>query len=200
MLNIPVLFVLFNIAIANQSDRSFFIMVLLALLPLTFFPVTLTLFAVVRKWIVFQDDSSLFRSYFSLLRKSFKQGLKTGIIFTLIWAVCIFDLYYFFGGNQFLLLMSGLFAVFLFVYTINFLCAAVHYQSSMKELFNKALLLTAGNPIYLFVLISIASVVLLIAAYVTPTIFILCAGSLISYLSFAAFYRYYVKAASQINN
>ncbi len=194
VLTLPSWFTAFNILIASPSDRLFFIIVLGIFMPINFFPVTLVLFSVVRRWIVSQDEHRVFQTFIMFLKAYYKKGLMMGLVFTLLWSFLAIDIYYFTNENRWISSFFILLAIFLFIYTINFFCASVHYELPFKQLFNKALLLTIGNPIYFAVLFITAGSALLITIYFVPVLLILCLGSLIAYLSFSAFYRYYEKA------
>jgi|SRR5690625_2836605 len=198
-LNIPVFFSLFNILIANQTDRLFFMLTTTVLIPFFFFPSTISLFAVVRKWIIDENNSEVVRSFFRNFKSHYRKGLIIGMFFSFLCSLLILDFYYFRGMGLWMELVLLILSVFAFVYILHFFCVVVHYNIGWKDMMNKTLLFTIGSPI-LFSLNVVIHASLLLAIYSFPLFSLAGYGSVGAYLSFSLFYKHYVKAVRSKGN
>lgn len=69
-----------NQNLANESLQMNWAMAVLA--PLTLFPATSAMFTVVRKWVMGDTDTGVFRTFFKGYKENYKQSLIGGIFYT----------------------------------------------------------------------------------------------------------------------
>lgn len=193
--NIPFLFILLNLFLVYQIEGILFSLILLAILaPLLLFPATTAVFASVRAWIMKKDEHrGLIKSFWTYYKENYKRSLFSGLIFTFLWIVWAFDLYYFSQKNGILTILFIIMGVFLFVWTINFFSVTVHYHMQLFESVKNALLITLGSPVLFITVVLSSAVILYIGIYVFQALLLFFACSLIAFLSFASFYRMYLK-------
>lgn len=193
--NIPFFFILFNMLFIDRvEDLPFFIILLAILAPFFFFPATTTVFASVREWIMKNDErGGLIKSFWSYYRENYKRSLLAGLIFTAIWLIWLIDVYYFMKVNSLIGTVFVVVGIFLFVWTINFFSVTVHYHMKLFSSMKNALLITLGSPLLFITVIMSSAAILYISIYVFQALLVFFACSLIAFLSFAAFYRSYLK-------
>lgn len=191
ILNLPIVFVLFNILFMEQQDTIYPALIIIALLmPFFFFPATTALFATVRSWIIPSVQSEhLIRTYFSYYKQNYVKSLLAGLIFTVVWSILIVDVMFLSTVNDILMYFFIVIGIILFVFTINFFSVTAHYKLSLKESFKNAFLFTIGNP--LFFLLTIMSIGLFLYVSFNWVLYLLIfvTWSLIAYVSFLIFYR-----------
>ncbi|MCM2677058.1 YesL family protein [Alkalicoccobacillus plakortidis] len=124
----------------------------------TVFPSTFAMFAVIRKWIMGETDTPVFKTFFSYFKKDFVRGNIIGLFLLLIGFILYVDLQFLltFGGE-------GIVAYFYYPVLIVTLIVAlgtlfvfpvyVHYQLSIKNVFKTAFFLMAVNPLLSIVLL-----------------------------------------------
>lgn len=193
--NIPFLFIVLNMLLIDQLEALFSFVILLAILaPFTLFPATTALFASVRGWIMKNEQyGGLIKSYWHFYNENYKRSMLAGLILTVIWVIWLADVYFFSNVNTILTTFFIILGVVLYVWTINFFSVTVHYHMKLFESLKNALLVTVGSPV-LFITVIISSVAVLyvsISVFQALLVFFTC--SIIAFLSFAAFYRSYLK-------
>jgi uncharacterized membrane protein YesL len=194
LFNLPIAFLFLNVLFVEQLEGLFFLLIpLILLMPFLFFPATTAMFAVVRGWIIKDEESGkLFRSYWRYYIENYKRSVITGLILTIIWLIWAVDLYYFLG-NKIMVTLFIVIGILLFVFSINHFSITVHYHMKLLPSFKNAFLLTIGSPV-LFIAVAVSSCVIL---YISLNVFTFLlpffTGSLIAFLSFSAFYRSYLK-------
>ena len=193
--NLPIVFLLLNLLFVQRIEELLFLMIpIIILIPLLFFPATTAMFAMVRGWIVKDEESThLIRLFWGYYKENYKRSVVSGLLLTVAWVVWAADIYYFFDENIIMLLLFIIMGIILFVFTINFLSITVHYHMKLQPSLKNTLLITIGSPI-LFAAVAISSgVVLYISLNVFKFLLPFLTGSLIAFLSFSAFYRNYLK-------
>lgn len=191
--NLPVAFILLNMLLIEQLEELFyFIVPLIVLLPVLFFPATSAMFATVRDWIM-KDSDQLFKAYWRYYKENYKRSLLSGLILTGIWIVWAVDIYYFSNINVILLYLFSFIGLTLLIFTINFFSITVHYNLKLFQSFKNCLLITIGSPVLFILLIISIGVIAYISVYVFQFLLVFFTGSLITYISFFLFYRQYLK-------
>lgn len=198
--NLPVAFIVLNMFFVEQIEGLvFFIVPLLIVLPLLLFPATTAMFAVVRDWIIKDEDShQLFKLYWGYYKENYKRSVANGFILTAAWIIMLIDIYYFSDKNMIIMGLFLIFAIILLVFTVNLFSVTVHYRMTLKAAVKSAFLITIGSPT-LFLTIAISGgLVLYISLHVVKYLIPFLTVSLIAYLSFSAFYRNYLKVIEKI--
>src|SRR5699024_12459604 len=138
--NIPFLFILLNVFLVYQVEGILFFLILLAILtPLLLFPATTAVFASVREWVMKKNEhGGLTKTFWVFYKESYKRSLLAGIIFTVMWIVWAFDVYFFANINTIITIIFLIMGVILFVWTINFFSVTVHYHMKLFETLKNA--------------------------------------------------------------
>lgn len=196
LFNIPIVFILLTIIFVEQKVVLVVLLLpLIILLPVLFFPATTAMFASARDWVI-QEESTSIRQYWRYYKENYKKSLRGGLVLTAIWTFWAVDFYYFSKENIIFMGIFLLIGIVLFVFSINFFSIIAHYHMKVVPAMKNALLITFGSPV-LFLTILISNSILL---YFSLTVFWFLlpffTGSLIAYLSFSAFYRFYLKVLS----
>jgi uncharacterized membrane protein YesL len=191
--NIPIVFIVLNtLFMAQKGAIAISLVPLIILLPLLFFPATTAMFASARDWVMEEDTVSI-RKYWRYYKENYIKSLVGGLVLTGAWTIWAVDYYYFSKENIILMGIFLLMGILLFVFTINFFSVLSHYHMELLTALKNALFLTIGSPV-LFLTILISNGILL---YLSLNVFWFMlpffSGALMAYLSFSAFYRYYLK-------
>lgn len=198
--NLPIVFLLLNLLFVERIEELPFLMIpIIILIPVLFFPATTAMFAMVRGWIVKDEESThLIRLFWGYYKENYKKSLISGLILTGAWIVWAADVYYFSDKNIMMLLLFIIMGIILFVFTINHFSITVHYHMKLQPSLKNAILLTIGSPL-LFAAVAISGgAVLYISLNVFKFLIPFLTGSLIAYLSFSAFYRSYLTTSDKI--
>lgn len=194
--NLPNLYFIALLYIAADFNGfiSIFI-IIICLLPFTFFPATTAMFAVIRDLVIKNSQKgSIIRFFWKYYRKNYFLSLLYGIAITFVWVIFIVD-YYFFTTH-----ISSLFSYvffillfFLFVFTLNVFSVIVHFKSTFFQGLKNALLITIGSP-FLTIGIGILNVLLIYVIFNYLTFLIpLFTGSAATLISFAGIYQLFLK-------
>jgi uncharacterized membrane protein YesL len=194
--NIPIVFILFNILYVEQKGVQFFLLVpLIILLPILFFPATTAMFASARDWVI-KDESTSLKLYWRYYKENYIKSLMGGLVLTAVWTIWAVDFYYFSKDNAILMGIFLFLGMVLFVFSINFFTVISHYRLNLLTAFKKTLLITIGSPVLFLTILISSSILLYISLNVFWFLLPFFTGALIAYLSFSAFYRYYLKVIS----
>lgn len=198
LLSLPLLLLLFTLDMGSQAGILLFAPLAWLFISLLFFPATAAVFATARDWVMDTVETSVFRTYFSHLKQDYKDSVKMGTGFAVIWLVWYYANFFFQSQNSliaFLFLLSG---AALFIFTVNFLSISAHYRMGGRERLKNTFIVTAGSPVMgMFILLSS---VLLLWISITQLLWLLpfLTCSLIAFLSFSAFYRFTLKVEEKI--
>jgi uncharacterized membrane protein YesL len=194
--NIPIVFILINILVVEQTGVLVFLLVpLIILLPLLFFPATSAMFASARDWVI-KDEGTSIRQYWKYYKENYKKSLLGGVVLTGVWTIWAVDYYYFSKEN---IIFMGIFLIMgmvLFIFSINFFSVISHYHLKLLPALKNALVITVGSPkLFLTILIG-SSIILFFSLHEFRLLLPFFTGSLIAYLSFSAFYRFYLQVTT----
>ena len=191
LFNVPIIFIGLNLLVADTTDEFIFLcIVIMALLPFFFFPATMSMFAIVRDWIINQVDVQIIRSFWKHYKMNYVRSMFGGIIIVLIWAILLIDYYYFVNYISDLLkyLFYALF-LFLFMFTIHFFSNTVHFHLKLLPSLKNSLLMTLKNPIISLIVTFINIIIILISFKLAPFLIPFFMGFLITCISFIAFHK-----------
>jgi uncharacterized membrane protein YesL len=194
--NIPIAFIVVNILFVEQTGIIVFLLIpLLILLPLLFFPATTAMFASARNLVMKEEGVSI-RQYWRYFKENYTRSLLGGLVLTVVWTIWAVDYYYFSKENIILLGIFLILGIVLFVFTINFFSILSHYHMKLLPAMKNSFLITMGSPLLFFTVLISNSIILYFSLFVFKFLLPFFTGSLIAYLSFSAFYRYYLKVIS----
>ena len=195
LFSFPIVLLGFNLFFIEDIKGVLAILILMVvLLPFTFFPATTAMFAMAREW-VFKDyeGNPLVKSFWHFYKENYKRSLANGLLGTAIWSIWMIDVYYFYVNHYYLFLTFLTMGIVLFVLTINLFSVTVHFKMSIWKSLKSAFFITIGGPV-LFLAIAISSGIVI---YMSFNMFLFLipflTGSLIAFLSFSAFYSRYIK-------
>ncbi|UOR11588.1 YesL family protein [Halobacillus amylolyticus] len=196
--NLPIGLLLLSLLYLENNAGTLYLMVpLIVLLPFLFFPATTALFAKAREWVRKEEDAGHTRAFLSYYKENYKTSFVGGLILVIVWGVLIADIYYFSSRNELLMNLFMIMGILVFVWTLNLFSVIVHYDMNLGAMFKHSFLITIGSPL-LFIAVAISSgIILYISLYVFPLMIPLFTGSLVSFLSFSAFYRLHLKVSSK---
>lgn len=191
--NLPIAFLVLNIYFIGHTEYLMFsIIPLIIMLPFLYFPATAAMFASARDWVMKEENTSI-RQYWSYYLENYKKSMLGGLILTGVWTVWGVDYYYFSQENVVLTFIFLVMGVILFVFTINFFSMLSHYEMKLPKIMKNTLIITLGCPILFLTILISSGILLYMSLNGFEFLFIFFTGSLISYLSFSAFYRFYLK-------
>jgi uncharacterized membrane protein YesL len=194
--NIPIAYIVLNILFLDETEAMvFFLVPLIILLPFLFFPATTAMFASARDWVIKEESTSV-GEYWRYYKENYKKSLFGGLILTVIWTVWAVDYYYFSRENIIIMFVFLIMGIILFVFTINFLSVISHYHLKLLPALKNTLIITIGSPILFLTVLLSSGIILYMGIYVFPLMFPFFTGSLVAYLAFSAFYRFYLNVTS----
>lgn len=194
--NIPIVFFVINLLYVKQEGAWIFSLIpLILLLPFLFFPATTAMFASARDWVMKEENTSI-KQYWSYYKDNYKKSFLAGLVFTALWTIWAVDYYYFSQKNVIFMVLFFVMGIVLFVMTINFFSIFAHYELTLLQAFKNAFIISLGSPaLFLTILVS-SGIILYMSIYGFPVVIPFFTGSVIAYLSFSAFYRFYLKTLS----
>lgn len=194
--NLPIVFILLNLLFVEHTGVMILLFFpLILLLPILFFPATTAMFASTRNLVMKEEGTSI-RQYWGYFKENYKKSFIGGIILTGVWTVWAVDYYYFSKENIILMGIFFIMAVVLYVFTINFFSVISHYHLKLLSALKNAMIITVGSPVLFLTILISSGITLYISIFVFKFVLPFFTGSLIAYLSFSAFYRFYLKLTS----
>jgi len=198
LLNAPIVLILLNMAVGENNIVALSSLLLVILVPFVFFPATAAMFAMVRDWILKQDEQTLWLSFLKYYIQNYVKSMQTGCVLTLLWGIIVVDIYYLSRENVLLLFSFIIVGILLFIYTINVFSTMVHYDITLCPMLKKALLFTFGSPIHGIAILFSSLLIFFVSVDSLRFIIPFFSGSLIAYISFSAFYKVYLKFAGNL--
>ena len=198
--NIPI--IVFTLYMLLTEVNITIILVIAFFLILLFFPATSAMYASVRDCVVHRDQRASIKKYWAFYKENYVRSLGIGLLMIPLWAVWSFNMVYFLTEGNLILFICFLFiGIIYFVYNVNIFILNVHYHYSYLDLIINAFFITFGSiKLFLSIIIGfvfVVSVSLLIAKSIFMLFIIFFTGSLFSLVSFASFYRYYLKYSTE---
>lgn len=193
ILNLPIIVIIFSAIQHNTvSGVILYLIPVLLFVPFIFFPSTTALFATARDWVMDIEQQSLVKTYFSNLKRNYKQSFISSLIWTVIWVIWLLDVQYLHDWNNLLTMILLIVGLILFVMNINFFSILAHYHMNIKELFKNTFFVTVGSP---FLVITVLLINFLIVTITSDIWFLLpfFSGAISALLCFNVFYRFTLK-------
>ncbi|WP_172370417.1 YesL family protein [Sporosarcina jiandibaonis] len=189
--NIPIIFVGLNLLFTDTTGEFiFFSAIIMIMLPFFFFPATTAMFAVVRRWVLNEEDIPLVRSFWKYYKENYVRSMLGGFVIVLIWAILLIDYFYFVNFvNEFL--KYFFYALFFFVamFTIHFFSNTVHFQTKLQISLKNALYMTLKNPIISLVVTLMNIIIVIISLKIAPFLILFFTASIITCISSFAFFK-----------
>jgi len=150
-----------------------------------FFPATIAMFAVVRKWIMGEHDIPIFKSFLKAFQTDFKRANILGYILMVIGAVLYIDsqiLQHLTNPYWQFLHIPMFIAILMFVLTVFYAIPLfVHYHLSYLLIIRNAFLLNFKHPV-MTVLMALSIYGLYVVSMHLPAITVLFGGSITSFV------------------
>jgi uncharacterized membrane protein YesL len=161
---------------------------------ITIFPATVSMYGVIRKWVMGKETNGIFRTFFSLFRECFLQSFGISVL----WAALGFFIYLDFrivhleSSLIYLLLLGILGLLFLFFLSITVYLFPImaHFDTKWKSVIKNSLTMTIVYPLSTILLVSIFLISLYLV-YLLP-LFIFIIGSVTAYFSYTICHRLFL--------
>ncbi|MFB7138389.1 YesL family protein [Gottfriedia sp. NPDC056225] len=132
-----------------------------------FFPATVALFTIVRKWILKEADLPIWGTFLAVFLKEFKNANKLGLVFIFSGIFLAFDVFYIRtveGLFQFILIVPLLIITAVYLMILLYIFPIyVHYDFKLKEYIKNAFFLSIFHfHITLLMLISLVAILFLL--------------------------------------
>ncbi|MCR2803248.1 YesL family protein [Paenibacillus soyae] len=173
------------------------LIILVVLMPFTFFPATAAMFTIARKWVTGETDAALFKTFFRGYKENYKQSMIGGILYTVLFAVLVVN--FFFYREQFSV-VSYIFLAFLALLgasLFNYFSMLVHYHMKTFQLLKNALLITIGKPFRSLSTVIMCGLVIYISFFQFTFLIPFFMGSICAFLAFWNFNIIYIKLQEQ---
>ena len=156
---------------------------LVGFLFLGFFPATVAMFAVVRKWMLKKDDLAIFSTFWSVYKREFWKSNLLGLIISLISLVLYIDFAFIqHSSNSFV----SIFYVPLFIITMIFICMLfymipifVHFDLTLSQVFKSSFFVMIMYPLSTLYMLVGSFGICFILSY-APPICLLYSGNLLA--------------------
>ncbi len=198
----PFLFILYmRLAIDPQFVNEALTLnwVLGILAPVTFFPATAAMFTVARKWVMGEPDVKIIRTFFRGYKENYKQSLVGGIFYTILFVVMYVDITVYmvqFRNMQLFGILMLILMILLFVSLFNFFSMVTHYHMKIGGILKNAILLTLLRPFRVFSTL-IGAIAIIYICWQMPVLYVIAAGSVLSWFAFFNFYATFIKMQEQ---
>ncbi|SFL90804.1 Uncharacterized membrane protein YesL [Gracilibacillus orientalis] len=194
--NIPIAYLTFMLLVVDDMREIIaFSLYILILVPLLFFPATTAMFAVIRHKIMFsKNDVSIFKLFIKNWKVNFVRSMLGGSIFALLWVILVVDYFFFVNRiNENFVYLFMLIGFFLVVMTLHFFSVTVHVHTKLLQAIKNAMIISLINPLLTLIIGVVSLAVIYCSFQVTTFLIPFFVGSLIVYVSFYGFYRFFTK-------
>ncbi len=191
---LPIIFITIPVFFADDASGVFTVLLFLSIMaPFFFFPATMAMFGVVRKWVIGVDDVPLFFSFWKIYKENYKRSFLSGIFITFVFAILTLDIYYFSTINP---MISGLFIIALFFsfhFMIFFFANSVHTTLSFWDNMKNSMILSLINPVYNLCILFINVIILYVSFQLFTAFIPFFMGTTIAFVSFKGYYHLFRK-------
>jgi uncharacterized membrane protein YesL len=156
---------------------------LLGLVIFGFFPATVAMFAVVRKWMLGNDEMSIFKTFWTAYKREFLKSNILGVIILAIGLILYIDFQFVLhSSNSF---VSILYVPFFIITLIAISCVFyiipifVHYDMKISQVIKNSFFVMIMNPISTFYMLIGSFGICFVLSY-APPICILYSGNLLA--------------------
>lgn len=131
---------------------------LLGAVVLGFFPATIAMFAVIRKWIMGETDIPVFQTFWTTYKSEFIRSNGLGLIIVIVGGLMVLNLVFMRNsGDSFTNMIQIPLYMFMFVAVLTMFYLFpiyVHYELKLRQIFKNSFLMMMINPIENLVMIS----------------------------------------------
>ncbi|SDK02469.1 YesL family protein [Sediminibacillus albus] len=165
-----------------------------------FFPATLAMFAVVRKWLTGKGDLPVFPSFWMYYRKDFLKGNLLGLFLTVTGILVFLDIRYI-QVTDFEWIFAPLFAfMFLFLlFTFYIFPVFVHYDLRIGQMIKNAFLIMLVNPVNTFFMLVCLVCVYFVMRFF-PALYFIFGGSVYAFITMWLSLNAFHKVAAKMDN
>jgi uncharacterized membrane protein YesL len=122
-----------------------------------FFPATVSLFTVIRKWLMGDTEIPIFQTFLSTFKKEFVKSNLMGLIVCVIGGLIVLDLVYMrTSGSSFVKAIQVPVYMFIFIFVLTsfyLIPVYVHYDLKLFQMIKNSFLIMLLNPISTLVMI-----------------------------------------------
>lgn len=169
---------------------------LLGLGALGFFPATISMFTIIRKWIMGETDIPIFRTFWNTYKSEFLKSNGLGYIIVALIAIIILDLVFMKNsGSNFMSAIHIPLYMFIFAVAMTMFYlfpVYVHYELKIFQMIKNAFLTMLINPIENIVIITGIAAVYFVVKFI-PGLGFFFGGSLSAAIIMAACYLAFTK-------
>ncbi|MFS0560405.1 DUF624 domain-containing protein [Terribacillus sp. 179-K 1B1 HS] len=152
---------------------------------LGFFPSTIAMYSIIRKWLRGDSDSALFTTFWSSYKKEFWKSNKLGVFVAMLTVTIFVDIWYMH------ILPSGLswthvpllvFILFSFLFLFYLFPTFVHFDLNVRTIIKHAFLIMLIHPLHTLLII-ICLACLLLIMYTLPSLAFIFGGSSFAFIT-----------------
>lgn len=169
---------------------------LVGLVILGFFPATVAMFTVIRKWLMGETDIPVFATFWTTYKTEFLRSNVLGLVIVVVGSLIVLDLVYMRNsGGSFVSAIQ--IPIYLFIFavvmtTLYVFPVFVHYELKIVHIFKNSFLLMLINPLENLVMIVSLVTVFFVVKYI-PGLGFFFGGSLSAAIIMATCYRAFQK-------
>ncbi|MCT2537042.1 YesL family protein [Aquibacillus koreensis] len=161
-----------------------------------FYPSTIAMFTIMRKWIMGNSDLAVFKTFWNTFKKEFLKSNLLGLFITIVGIIIYINLQYMQLNRGTLMELTHIpLYLFIIVFALTLLYlfpVYVHYDVSLFQMFKNALLIMFINPLYNIAMIAGIAITLYALYYIPGTLFFF-GGSLVGFLVMATCFQAFQK-------
>lgn len=181
-----------SIEVSRPAQLMLLFMPAVVVCPFTLFPASAAMFAVARKWVMGEEETPLWRTFWKGYRENYRQSMLGGLFFAAVGAILAVNFYFYSGMSFMAQALSYLFIVLFVVLIISsfyYFSLMVHMHMTFRQLLKNSLLLTGGRLMTSVVLLAFnVGIVYFSFVYFTFMI-VFFMGSVMAVATFWQFYR-----------
>ncbi|MDF2791113.1 MAG: hypothetical protein K0S80_4215 [Neobacillus sp.] len=156
---------------------------LLGLIIFGFFPATVAMFAVVRKWMLGNDEMSIFKTFWTSYKREFIKSNILGVIITALGLILYIDYHFIINspsGFVSILYVPFFIITFIFISMLFYIIPIfVHYDMKISQVIKSSFFVMIMNPLSTFYMLIGSFGILFVLSY-APPICLLYSGNLLA--------------------
>lgn len=200
--NFPLVYLLLSMLnVTSTEELQIYLIVIIILLPVIFFPATMALFGVVRKWINAHNNERVIYHFWKYYKENYFRSIIGGVIYVALWVLWIVN--YNLSGAE---IGSGMFyfylaiTIFLLAFTNYFFADAVHYDIGLFKSLKKVLFMVVFHIQYTLGAAAAVGISFYIIYQIHPVLLLLFSGSVMAYIYFFAFHQIFLRAQGSVTS
>jgi uncharacterized membrane protein YesL len=181
-----------GMALDSLYDLILWMLPPLIIAPFCFFPASAALCAVVRKWVMGDEDVPLFKTFFRGFKSNYKQSMLGGLFFSFILIVLLINAQFYSERGSYISVVAYMFilmVLLLVVAVMNYLSMLTHFEMKTRTLFKNSILFTIGRPLTSLLLLVGNAVILYVSFFKFTFLLPFFMGSIMGVFSFWSFYK-----------